>query len=216
MKTEKEINDFVEEFKTHFSGSTDYLSGVNDAAYSMYRKIASDISGEKEDVYKEMIRLLKKIPYHHYRSIEEHVKDENRLDELSDILDGIESPAKSEAQGETAEEKYHKDADKILRAHMKKFNLFHTNYVLVLNAMIEAMEYASQQRSETSDDLRTMLESALRLGCQYKFRYYDYEEDEFTVPVLLNEDRIERLLSDLSIAEVQIIFKNNGKIKSNQ
>ena len=41
FKNEQEINEFVEEFKTHFSGSSDYMSGVNDGAYSMLRKIKS-------------------------------------------------------------------------------------------------------------------------------------------------------------------------------
>jgi transcription initiation factor IIF auxiliary subunit len=36
---EEKMNEFVEEFKTKFSGSVDYMSGVNDGAYSMYRKL---------------------------------------------------------------------------------------------------------------------------------------------------------------------------------
>jgi hypothetical protein len=40
---------------------------------------------------KEVIKLLKKIPYHIYKSIEDHEKDELKLDQLIDEIDKLQS-----------------------------------------------------------------------------------------------------------------------------
>lgn len=54
--------------------------------------------------------------------------------------------------------------------------------------------------------MKELLLKAMELGYSYKFRYYDYKVNEFTVPSLLTEARIERLLSDESVAEIHIII----------
>ena len=48
--SDKKINEIVEEFKSDFSGSNDYMSGVNDASYSMLRKILKFFDKNKSDV----------------------------------------------------------------------------------------------------------------------------------------------------------------------
>ena len=55
--------------------------------------------------------------------------------------------------------------------------------------------------------VKVLLQKAMELGCKYKFRYYDYKKDEFVMPALLTEQRIERLLTDKSIAEIHIIIE---------
>ena len=55
--------------------------------------------------------------------------------------------------------------------------------------------------------MKTLLKKAMKEGCEYQFQYYDYEPNEWTAPVLLTEDRINRLLSDKSISEIHIIIK---------
>jgi len=52
---EKQINEIVENFKKDFSGSTDYLSGVNDAAYSMFRYMLKHL----ETGNKKIVKLVK-------------------------------------------------------------------------------------------------------------------------------------------------------------
>lgn len=61
--------------------------------------------------------------------------------------------------------------------------------------------------SEAMKTLRELLQKAMKLGCKYQFQYYDYNPNEWTAPVLLTKDRIERLLSDKSISEIHIIIK---------
>jgi len=55
--------------------------------------------------------------------------------------------------------------------------------------------------------MKELLLLAMKNNCEYQFRYYDYKKNEFTVPVLLTDARIERLLDDLSIAEIRLIIK---------
>ena len=54
---------------------------------------------------------------------------------------------------------------------------------------------------------KALLRKAMKAGCKYQFQYYDYKPNEWTAPVLLTEDRINRLLSDKSISEIHIIIK---------
>jgi len=43
-------------------------------------------------------------------------------------------------------------------------------------------------------------------GARYELQYYDYSENEWTVPLLLGEKEIERLSSDLSIKKIRLTF----------
>jgi len=47
---EKEFTEFVEKFKRNFSGSDDYISGINDAAYMMARELFPNVISDKKQI----------------------------------------------------------------------------------------------------------------------------------------------------------------------
>jgi hypothetical protein len=47
---ESEINRVSEEIKKEFSGSNDYLSGVNDATYTIVRKVLKCLKENKSNI----------------------------------------------------------------------------------------------------------------------------------------------------------------------
>lgn len=42
-------------------------------------------------------------------------------------------------------------------------------------------------------------------GLKYELQYKDYDENQWTVPVLLNPERIERIISDHSVKKIRVI-----------
>lgn len=55
--------------------------------------------------------------------------------------------------------------------------------------------------------MKEFLIEAMKLGYKYEFQYYDYKVNEWTVPVLLTDARISRLLADKSISKIRIIIE---------
>jgi hypothetical protein len=53
------------------------------------------------------------------------------------------------------------------------------------------------------NDLKNLLTKHYQHGATYQIAYVE-EPDVFTVPVLLNEQRIERITNDLSITSIKI------------
>ncbi|GAH54907.1 unnamed protein product, partial [marine sediment metagenome] len=53
------------------------------------------------------------------------------------------------------------------------------------------------------------------LRAKYSVRYVDWEENQFTLPVVLTDDRIRRL-QDFSITELRLHFDNHEWIKNQQ
>lgn len=54
--------------------------------------------------------------------------------------------------------------------------------------------------------MKEILERAIAIGCMYQIRYVDYSEEQFTVPVILNKERADRILDDNSIVELKLHF----------
>ncbi len=54
--------------------------------------------------------------------------------------------------------------------------------------------------------MKEILDRAIAIGCMYQMRYIDYSEEQFTVPVILNKERVDRILDDNSIVELKLHF----------
>ena len=48
--------------------------------------------------------------------------------------------------------------------------------------------------------------SMLNRGAKYELQYIDYDENTWTAPVLLTEERIKQIVSDKSIKNVRLSF----------
>jgi hypothetical protein len=55
--------------------------------------------------------------------------------------------------------------------------------------------------------MEELLKLAMKLDYSYRFKFYDYEPTEWVIESRLTEERINRLLNDNSISEIQIIIK---------
>ena len=56
------------------------------------------------------------------------------------------------------------------------------------------------------DELEKLLRDAMSKESLHQLHFTDYEDNQWTVPVLLNEDRINRILNDNSINEIRLIL----------
>lgn len=56
------------------------------------------------------------------------------------------------------------------------------------------------------NELEEMLRTAMQNGATHQVRYSDYDENQWTVPVLLTDERIDRIINDLSVIEIRIIL----------
>jgi len=55
--------------------------------------------------------------------------------------------------------------------------------------------------------IASILDEAEKLDGECQVRYIDYDADEWTVPVRINQKRIADMIDDLSIKEIRIILK---------
>ena len=61
---------------------------------------------------------------------------------------------------------------------------------------------------KTKYPMRDILLTAMRRHAKCSIQYSDYDEDEWTVPSLLNISRVHRILCDSSIRKIQITYEN--------
>ena len=54
--------------------------------------------------------------------------------------------------------------------------------------------------------MKDFLKQCLKLNALYEVKYSDYEENQWTVPVKLTEDRLNKVLDDHSVAGLRITF----------
>jgi hypothetical protein len=87
---------------------------------------------------------------------------------LRDIDWYLQPIEQSEGKAAESEKSVEEIAKRVLQEHMKKHNLFHTNNVLVINAIIEAMEEYRQQPKVT-DELREELKKYHKYYCERVF-----------------------------------------------
>ena len=52
------------------------------------------------------------------------------------------------------------------------------------------------------------LKLCLKLNPLYEVKYADYEGNQWTIPVKLTEDRMERILNDKSVTGLRLTFLN--------
>jgi hypothetical protein len=58
--------------------------------------------------------------------------------------------------------------------------------------------------------MEEILKMAIEIeGSMYQVQYVDFDQDEWTSPCLITNERIERLIPDHSIKFVRIILPNN-------
>ncbi len=43
-------------------------------------------------------------------------------------------------------------------------------------------------------------------GAKYRLQYQDYDENQFTAPTKLTEERIDKVLNDFSVKKIEIII----------
>jgi hypothetical protein len=55
--------------------------------------------------------------------------------------------------------------------------------------------------------MKELLLKAMNEGCKYTMQYVDYPHNSWTAPLLLTEDRINKMLSDVSVKEIRIIIE---------
>ena len=51
-----------------------------------------------------------------------------------------------------------------------------------------------------------LIQSMEQWGCRYELQYFDYVENQWTVPTLLTEERIEKIITDNSIKNIRLSF----------
>ncbi len=57
------------------------------------------------------------------------------------------------------------------------------------------------------DALRDFLTAAMeQWGAKYELQFSDYKEGQWTVPSLLTEDRINRIVTDFSVKNIRLQF----------
>ena len=55
--------------------------------------------------------------------------------------------------------------------------------------------------------LRSYLtQSMQQCGAKYELQYFDYSENQWTVPVSLTDERIEKIVTDFSIKNIRLSF----------
>ena len=61
----------------------------------------------------------------------------------------------------------------------------------------------------TKEEIKEIInEHAERGTTLYSIQYHDYEQDEWTIPVLLTEKRAEQILTDDSVRTVKLFYRN--------
>lgn len=58
-----------------------------------------------------------------------------------------------------------------------------------------------------NEELKLLLNQAYELGAKYQIQYVDYDENSWTVPVLLTPKRIEQATSDFSVKQIRVILE---------
>ncbi len=51
-----------------------------------------------------------------------------------------------------------------------------------------------------------LTQSMEQRAAKYELQYSDYSENQWTVPVLLTEERIERIVNDFSVKNIRLSF----------
>ena len=59
---------------------------------------------------------------------------------------------------------------------------------------------------EIESQKRVLMAAMNVFGAKYRLQYVDYNEDGFTAPVLLTEERIDQMLNDHSVKKIEIIL----------
>lgn len=62
---------------------------------------------------------------------------------------------------------------------------------------------------DSHKQLAEILQLSLKLNTHFELRYVEYYPNQWTVPVKLNTERIEKILTDNSIVEIRITLKPN-------
>lgn len=64
------------------------------------------------------------------------------------------------------------------------------------------------------NELEKLLREAMEKESLYEIHFIDYEDNQWTAPVLLSEDRIHRILTDNSVDRIRLILTVEIKHKS--
>ena len=59
---------------------------------------------------------------------------------------------------------------------------------------------------EIETQKKTLIAAMNVFGAKYRLQYQDYDENQFTAPIKLTEERINKMLDDFSVKKIEIII----------